>query len=326
MRALLDFGPPRVGGRAQFGELRDSAAAELAFQAGDVGGCSRRGLETIAAINAIFLAVTAGPVRWASARTAIGPTQAPPSGSPPPPASSRTSPAEIDSRRRFKAAASVERGARRTSRCRPPRIICSFRALARAPRPAWSPWRLKGASRFSMKNTGDAGSHARGKRRPRNGFLDAPLVVEVGDARPLVRRPHGRVDVVVRRRPPRAKRRKTLALAPLPPSTPATCVFCTPNTPHAPAKRHGASVASSSRSPLTMVDAVVRQPPAARSPSGFARQACANGTRRPAKACANRAALIAGYSGDENRSNCLSWLKPLQIVRCTILTVARFRK
>src|SRR5258707_6473993 len=28
------------------------------------------------------------------------------------------------------------------------------------------------------------------------GFLDAPLVVEVGDARPLVRRSHGCVDVV----------------------------------------------------------------------------------------------------------------------------------
>src|SRR5437868_15518993 len=44
-----------------------------------------------------------------------------------------------------------------------------------------------------------------------NGFLDAPLVVEVRDTRPLVRRSHGGVDVVFDAGFPR-QRRKTLAL------------------------------------------------------------------------------------------------------------------
>src|SRR5476651_1016545 len=44
-----------------------------------------------------------------------------------------------------------------------------------------------------------------------HGFLDAPLVVEMRDARPLVRRSHGCVDVVFDAGLAR-QRRKTLAL------------------------------------------------------------------------------------------------------------------
>src|SRR5450755_3341699 len=51
----------------------------------------------------------------------------------------------------------------------------------------------------------------RGEAESANGFLDAPLVVEVRDARPLVRRSHGCVDVVFDAGLAR-QRRKTLAL------------------------------------------------------------------------------------------------------------------
>src|ERR1041385_3521786 len=51
----------------------------------------------------------------------------------------------------------------------------------------------------------------RGEAEAAHGFLDAPLVVEVRDARPLVRRSHGGVDVVFDAGLAR-ERRKTLAL------------------------------------------------------------------------------------------------------------------
>src|SRR4030081_3392607 len=51
----------------------------------------------------------------------------------------------------------------------------------------------------------------RGKAEAAHGFLDAPLVLEVRDARPLVRRSHGCVDVVFDAGLTR-QRRKTLAL------------------------------------------------------------------------------------------------------------------
>src|SRR5579863_9099765 len=51
----------------------------------------------------------------------------------------------------------------------------------------------------------------RGEAEAAHGFLDAPLVVEVRDARPLVRRSHGGVDVVFDAGLAR-QRRKTLAL------------------------------------------------------------------------------------------------------------------
>src|ERR1700755_2588529 len=51
----------------------------------------------------------------------------------------------------------------------------------------------------------------RGEAEAAHGFLDAPLVVEVRDARPLLRRSHGCVDVVFDAGFAR-QRRKTLAL------------------------------------------------------------------------------------------------------------------
>src|SRR5437899_3745340 len=51
----------------------------------------------------------------------------------------------------------------------------------------------------------------RGEAEAAHGFLDAPLVVEVRDARPLVRRSHGCVDVMFDAGLAR-QRRKTLAL------------------------------------------------------------------------------------------------------------------
>src|SRR5258706_15713001 len=51
----------------------------------------------------------------------------------------------------------------------------------------------------------------RGEAEAAHGFLDAPLVVEVRNARPLVRRSHGCVDVVFDAGLAR-QRRKTLAL------------------------------------------------------------------------------------------------------------------
>src|SRR5213593_2151550 len=51
----------------------------------------------------------------------------------------------------------------------------------------------------------------RGEAEAAHGFLDAPLVVEVRDTRPLVRRSHGCVDVVFDAGLAR-QRRKTLAL------------------------------------------------------------------------------------------------------------------
>src|SRR5882762_9374042 len=89
----------------------------------------------------------------------------------------------------------------------------------------------------------------RGEAEAAHGFLDAPLAVEVRDARLRVRRSHGCVDVVFDAGLAR-QCRKTLALRlfPLDARLPA---FCTPKTPHAPANARR-SVASSSRSPLTM--------------------------------------------------------------------------
>src|SRR6202165_1436769 len=61
----------------------------------------------------------------------------------------------------------------------------------------------------------------RGEPEAAHGFLDAPLVVEMRDARPLVRRSHGCVDVVFDAGLAR-QRRKTLALrlSPLDPRLP----------------------------------------------------------------------------------------------------------
>jgi hypothetical protein len=74
-----------------------------------------------------------------------------------------------------------------------------------------------------MKNTG---RRNRVRREPEAtpGFLDAPFVVEVRDARPLVRRSHGCVDVVFDACLTR-QRRQTLALRLFPLGTRLPCVL-----------------------------------------------------------------------------------------------------
>jgi hypothetical protein len=89
----------------------------------------------------------------------------------------------------------------------------------------------------------------RGKRRPRTVSLMRHFVIEVRDGRPLVRRSHGCVDVVFDARLPR-QRCMTLALRLFPFDALLPSALHTEDA-HAPANTLR-SVASSSRSPLTM--------------------------------------------------------------------------
>src|SRR5258705_7494643 len=89
----------------------------------------------------------------------------------------------------------------------------------------------------------------RGEAESAHGFLDAPLVVEVGDARPLVPRSHGCVDVVFHAGLAR-QRRKTLTLRLFPLDARLPRVLHAEDAPRAGQRTR--SVASSSRSPLTM--------------------------------------------------------------------------
>src|SRR5260370_15579123 len=137
----------------------------------------------------------------------------------------------------------------------------------------------------------------RGEAEAAHGFLDAPLVVEVRDARPLVRRSHGRVDVVFDAGLAR-QRRKTLALRLFSLDARLPRVLHAEDAP-------GAGQRTAQRLlvieiALDDVDAVARQrrhPPAV----GVARQAAQMepGALQRAR---DRAALMACYSGDENRS------------------------
>src|SRR5438128_10127716 len=72
----------------------------------------------------------------------------------------------------------------------------------------------------------------RGEAEAAYGFLDAPLVLEVRDARPLVRRSHGCVDVVFDASLAR-QRRKTLALRLFPLDTCLPRVLHTEDAPRA---------------------------------------------------------------------------------------------
>src|SRR6184192_4051980 len=72
----------------------------------------------------------------------------------------------------------------------------------------------------------------RGKAKAAHGFLDAPLVVEVRDACPLVRRSHGCVDVVFDAGLAR-QRRKTLALRLFPLDARLARVLHAEDAPHA---------------------------------------------------------------------------------------------
>src|SRR6202008_1678685 len=137
----------------------------------------------------------------------------------------------------------------------------------------------------------------RGEAEAAHDFLDAPLVVEVRDARPPVRRPHGRVDVVFDAGLAR-QRRKTLALRLFPLDARPQRVLHAEDAPRAgqrPAQRRLVIEIA-----LDDLDAVARQrcrPLALR----LARQAAQT---EPAalQRLSDRAALIACSSGNENRS------------------------
>src|SRR5580700_3845965 len=130
-----------------------------------------------------------------------------------------------------------------------------------------------------------------------HGFLDAPLVVEVRDARLLVCRSYGRVDVVFDAGLPR-QRRKTLALRLFPLDARLPRVLHAEDAP-----RPGQCTAQRRlviQIALDDVDALAPQrcrPLAVR----LARQAA---EIEPAalQSLRDRATLIACHSGDENRS------------------------
>src|SRR5271169_5597535 len=96
----------------------------------------------------------------------------------------------------------------------------------------------------------------RGEAEAAHGFLDAPLVVEVRDTRPLVRRSHGCVDVVFDAGLAR-QRRKTLALRLFPLDARLPRVLHTEDAPRAgqrtPQRRRIIEIA------LDDVDALARQ-------------------------------------------------------------------
>src|SRR6266700_1511825 len=137
----------------------------------------------------------------------------------------------------------------------------------------------------------------RGEVEAAHGFLDAPLVVEVRDARPFVRRPHGCVDVVLDAGLAR-QRRKTLALRLFPLDARLPRVLHAEDAP-------GAGQRTAQRRlviqiALDDVDAIARQ---RRRPLAvwLARQA-AQMEPGALQRLRDRAALIACHSGDENRS------------------------
>src|SRR5579862_4593306 len=76
----------------------------------------------------------------------------------------------------------------------------------------------------------------RGEAEAADGFLNPPLVVEVRDAGPLVRRSHGRVDVVFDAGLAR-QRRKTLALRLFPLDARLPCVLHAEDAPYAGQRR-----------------------------------------------------------------------------------------
>src|ERR1700683_3695706 len=137
----------------------------------------------------------------------------------------------------------------------------------------------------------------RGKAEAAHGFLDAPLVVEMRDARPLVRRSHGCVDVVFDAGFAR-QRRKTLALRLFPLDARLPRVLHAEDAP-----RTGQRTAQRRlliEIDLDHVDALARRrrrPLAVR----LARQA-AQMEPGALQRLRDRAALIACHSGDENRS------------------------
>src|SRR5882672_5854644 len=137
----------------------------------------------------------------------------------------------------------------------------------------------------------------RGKAQAAHGFFDAPLAVEVRDARPLVRRSHRCVDVVFDAGLAR-ERRKTLALRLFPLNARLRRVLHAEDAPRARQRTSQRRLVIEIA--LEDLDATTRQrrrPLAVR----HARQAAQmepGALQRPR----DRAALIARDSGDENRA------------------------
>src|ERR1700674_22377 len=136
----------------------------------------------------------------------------------------------------------------------------------------------------------------RGEAEAAHGFLDAPLVVEVRDARLLVGRSHGCVDVVFHASLAR-QRRKTLSLRLFPLDARLPGVLYAEDAPHA--SQRTAQRRLVIKIALDDVDALTRQRRRLLA-SRLARQAAQiepGALERPR----NRAALLACHSGDENR-------------------------
>src|SRR2546429_8499050 len=137
----------------------------------------------------------------------------------------------------------------------------------------------------------------RGEAEAAHGLLDAPLVIEMRDARPLVRRSHGCIDVVSA--PGLARpRRKTLALRLFPLDTRLPRVLHAEDAPRAGQRTAQRRLVIEIA--LDDVGAVARQrrrPLALR----LAREATQTEPAALQRLC-DRAALIACHSGDENSS------------------------
>src|SRR5882672_7423786 len=139
--------------------------------------------------------------------------------------------------------------------------------------------------------------HMRGEAEAAYGFLDAPLVVKVRDARPLVRRSHGRVDVVFDTGLAR-QRRQTLALRLFPLDARLPRVLHAEDAPRAGQRTAQRRLVIEIA--LDDVDAVARQR-RRRLALRLARHAAQTepaALERPR----DRAALMAGHARDENRA------------------------
>src|SRR5260221_8300353 len=139
--------------------------------------------------------------------------------------------------------------------------------------------------------------HMRGEAQAAHGFLDAPLVVEVRDARPLVCRSHGCVDVVFDAGLAR-QRRQALALRLFPLDARLPRVLHAEDAPRAGQRTAQRRLVIEIA--LDDADALARQPrrPLALRLARHAAQTEPAALERPR----DRAALMARHARDENRA------------------------